>query len=564
MTRSEQAPVLVVGGGTVGLAAGLCLAAHGVPACVVERQAAPSIHPRAGGLGPRTLEIFRELGLAARVRAAGDGMNVGAGRVRAETLATANLAALPKAAMAAIGDASKAFSPEGGALCPQDRLDALLLEAARARGVDVRFDTELVELDLQDDVAVATLVDTTTSARHTVTTGYVIAADGIASHVRRLLDIGTTGPGRMGERMINVLFRANLRALTMGRDAVMCEITHPRAPGLLLSVGTDDRWGFHIAADTGADVRELVRLAVGLPDLDVDVLSVLPWQVGAQVADAFRCGPVFLAGDAAHVVPPLGAFGLNTGLADPHNLAWKIALVRAGRAGAGLLGTYDEERRPVAAFTMNHALGRMRNPELHFDHLHLESPAFRAARERLGVAHALVVHLGYRYASGAIVQPAPLPSLEHVEQALDGAPGSRLPHRWVERVAPHGPANESGDRRRDPRVDAQGDAQDGARGDHQPVSMLDLVRSRFTLLAGPRAGHLCDAARAVSARLGLDIGAVRLGPDGDFVARDVRWTDTVGIDEDGALLVRPDGFIAWRHVGGAADLGALFARVCYA
>jgi putative polyketide hydroxylase len=525
--QANEADVLVAGGGSVGLAAAVMLASHGLAVHVVERQPAPSIHPRAGGLGPRTMEILRQLGVADAVRAVGLPPDAGSGRVRAETLAAAGLAARPRTATTAIGDASKAFSPEGGVACAQDRLDAVLLDAARARGA--RLTSGCTLCDVQQDVAglTAVLEGPDVGVVRSIRARYLLAADGASSGIRRQLGISTSGPGPVGPRMTNVLFRANLRALVGDHVATIVQITQPDAPGLLMPTGVADRWTFHLdlaaipsysssSSDPAAGLtperaRALIGRAIGQPDVDVDIdiLSMLSWTPAAIVAETFRRGDIFLVGDAAHVVPPLGAFGLNCGFADPHNLAWKLALVKSGIAGPALLDTYDTERRAAAQFTVDHALARIRNPELHFDHLQLDSPTFRAARERLGVAHPLVVHLGYRYASSAIVSPRPnLPSLEDLARTLDGAPGSRLPHAWITR--------------------------DGA-----ACSTLDLVRGRFTLLAGPRATRTCTAASTAAARRGLPLD---LHQDLDAV-----WLRSVELDDDGAILVRPDGFIAWRH-----------------
>jgi 2-polyprenyl-6-methoxyphenol hydroxylase-like FAD-dependent oxidoreductase len=540
--RADEAEVLIAGGGSVGLAAAVMLASHGMSVHVVEQQPVPSIHPRAGGLGPRTMEILRQLGLADAVRAAGFPPDAGSGRVRAETLAAAGLAAQPRAATTAIGDASKAFSPEGGVACPQDRLDAVLLDAARARGVRVTYGCALREVQTDAAGLTALVEGPGTGVVRSIRARYMLAADGASSGIRRQLGIGANGPGPIGARMTNVLFRANLRALTGDHVATIVQTTHPDAPGLLMPTGVADRWIFHVdiaatpssltpssltpssSSDPSASLTPeracaLIRTAIGQPDVDVEILSMLSWTPAAVVAETFRRGDIFFVGDAAHVVPPLGAFGLNLGFADPHNLAWKLALVKAGIAGPALLDTFDTERRAAAQFTVDHALARMRNPELHFDHLQLDSPTFRAARERLGVAHALVVHLGYRYASGAIVSPRPnLPSLEDLGRTLDGAPGSRLPHAWID-------------------------------GDGAARSTLDLVRGRFMLLTGPRATRTSADASAAAARRGLPLD---LHQD-----LDAAWLRSMELDDDGAMLVRPDGFIAWRQESEAASSASM-------
>ena len=497
----DRVPVLVVGGGTVGLSAALFLAHQGIAATLVERHRDLSIHPRATGIGLRTVEILRAHGLEEQFRAASSGLarSVGRGRFSVRTLTEAYQVKAPAAKPAADAAAVDRISPTSWGLCSQDRLDRLLLAAATERGAQARFGTELVELAQDDDGVTARMLDRESGRRYAIRADYVIATDGSTSPIRSALGVPTAGPGVLGNHAINVLFRADLREALRGNEFAVCEITHPDATGRLVAIDNVDHWVFHIAyhpdrGETSAQFsdercRRLIRTAIGVPDLDVEVLSTLPWQSAAQVAETFRVGRVFLAGDAAHVVPPVGAFGMNTGIADAHNLAWKLAYVLSGRAGAGLLDSYDSERRPVARFTMDQALLRALQPDLHYDHTK------SAERERLGMASALVVQLGYRYASEAViggcVEP---PSRQDAERDLDGSPGSRVPHRWV----------------------------DGS-------STTDT--NALTLLVGEDG----DAWRAAT-----DLPVVTV-PD---------WP---AIGPAGAMLVRPDGFVAWRTKTAAKD-----------
>ncbi|MFI9384741.1 FAD-dependent oxidoreductase [Kutzneria sp. NPDC052558] len=464
--------VVIVGGGTVGLCTAVFLARQGVSARVLERRPAVSDHPRAFGLNPRSAEIARWAGIefeTDRGRA-----SVGTGPSLTELTTMAAPIELPE------------IGPAASKGCPQHRIDRAALELGRELGVRTDFDAEVVAVG---DGYV------TTASGMTVEADYVIAADGARSRVRQLLGIGTTGPGVLGDHMLNVLFRApGLPA----PDYSMTVLRNEESTGILMKVDDDGRWIFHVPGGDPAmpvsEFRRRIRAATGVSDVEVDVISMLPWASTARVAEKFRQGNVFLIGDAAHVVPPTGGFGLNSGVADGHNLAWKLA---AG--GDALLDTYELERKPVAEFTMAQSLIRGQHRELHWD-LRPERAAERAA---VGMANVLVVMAGYRYDSPAVIGAEPLPSLEDL--VLDGAPGSRLPHLWIS----------------------------------PGKSTLDLIDG-FTLLTGSKADGWLTAA----ASLGIPAHAV----DG--------WADAAGIDEDGAILVRPDGFVGWRKTsaGSAAEL----------
>jgi putative polyketide hydroxylase len=234
---------------------------------------------------------------------------------------------------------------------------------------------------------------------------------------------------------------------------------------------------------------------------------------------------VFLAGDAAHTIPPIGAFGMSTGVADAQNLAWKLAMVLRGQASRGLLDSYQAERMPVARFTRDQALRR-------FEHLELHWKSSTEQRAEARIADPLVTSLGVQYAQGAVIDArAEAPSWDDVERNLDGTPGTRVPHAWARR---------SGER----------------------VSTLDVVAPGFVLLAGPEGGAWCAAAEAVSARRGVPVRAYRVGPGGDLDEPDgAVWAETAGLAPDGALLVRPDAFVAWRSPTAVDDPQATLAGV---
>ncbi len=513
----SEVPVLVVGGGSVGLLTAALLAHHGVPAVLVERRSGPSVHPRATGVGSRTVEVLRELGLDAAVDATAVDLRGGAGKAVARTVVDMGAGDVVTVAMPtpSAADPSAAeldttpFRLRG--VCAQDRLDAVVAADLARRGADLRWSTRLV--GIAQDAEGADVELEGPDGRYSLRCAHVVAADGTHSPVRTALGVGTSGAGDLGKPKINILFRADLRPHLRGMSFGTCTITTPEAPGLLVTVDGETNWVFHIGCDVDRGERPddftpercaaVVRAAVGDPDLDVEVRSVLPWRPRSSLANRFAVGRVFLVGDAAHTVAPLGAFGLNTGVADAHNLAWKLAAVHHGQAGAGLLDTYAQEREPVAAATLDQAMRRLADPELHWG----RGPEADAARAAAGVWAAPVVHLGQRYDSAAVVDPQPeLPSTVDLAVALDGSPGSRVPHAWV----------------------------DG-------VSTLDLVASRWTLLVGA-AG---DRWLAGAAHAGLPAHRVS-----------APW-----LSDEGALLVRPDAIVAMRVRAPVPDPARFLADV---
>ncbi|MET7437997.1 FAD-dependent oxidoreductase [Streptomyces sp. NPDC004082] len=535
-SHTIRVPVLIVGGSLVGLAASLFLGRLGVPHLLVERHAGTSIHPRGRGNNVRTMELFRVAGVEKAIHEAAATLSVNHGILQAPTL---------------VGDAGEwlfrdidpggglaRFSPSAWCLCSQNDLEPVLLDHARTYGGDLRFSTELMSFD-DDSTGVTAVVKSRETGEHTtVRADYLIAADGPRSPVREQLGIAQTGPGDLFHN-VSVTFRSRHLADVVGdRHFIVCYLTNPEADGALLPVDNRENWVFHAPwhPDRGQTLEEFtdercaehIRRAVGVADLDVEITGKAPWHAAQRVARSFRSGRVFLAGDSAHEMSPTGAFGSNTGIQDAHNLAWKLAAVLNGWAGEQLLDTYDAERRPVAEATSARAAARSA------EHSHpgfAAPPAAGGKGPRQGI---LNVALGYRYPQGAVVGADS--SVPAVPEGLDltGGPGSRAPHLWVRR----------GDER---------------------ISTLDLYERSLVLLsdaAEPNAWH--EAAMRLASDLSLPLKSYRLGTaDGaDLVLEDdTDWAERHGIAPGGAVLVRPDGFVAWRAPRAEADAEAVLRHV---
>ncbi|MFJ9908164.1 FAD-dependent oxidoreductase [Streptomyces sp. NPDC101152] len=519
----HDVPVLIVGGSLVGLSTSLFLGRLGVRHTLVERHAGTSIHPRGRGNNVRTMELFRVSGTEPAIHRAAATLADNHGILQTPTL---------------VGDAGEwlfkeidpggglaRFSPSAWCLCSQNDLEPVLLDHAARLGGDLRYSTELMSFEA-DSTGVTALVKSRRTGEHTTfRAGYLVAADGPRSPVREQLGIGQSGPGDLFHN-VSVTFRSRRLADVVGdRRFIVCYLTSPEADGALLPVDNREHWVFHAPwhPEHGETLEEFtdercadhIRRAVGDPHLDVEITGRAPWHAAQRVARAYRSGRVLLAGDSAHEMSPTGAFGSNTGIQDAHNLAWKLAAVLDGWAGEGLLDSYDAERRPVAEATS--ARAAVRSAE--HSHPGFDAPPGAGSGPQRGI---LNVALGYRYPHGAVLGADPATPVVPERLALTGEPGSRAPHLWV-------------------------------RHQGERVSTLDLYERNLVLLCDadtPNDWH--RAALRLAEEMSLPLVPYRMG--GELVPQDgADWAAAHGTTREGAVLVRPDGFVAWRCQGSVED-----------
>jgi putative polyketide hydroxylase len=497
--------VLVVGGGLVGLSTAVFLAWRGVPTVLVERHPGSSPHPRAIGYTPRTMELFRAVGLGPRIPQIPPDFRLR--RARVESLAgnwfeespwTPETRSIPDIA----------YSPCQGAALAQDRLEPILRDRAIELGADIRLDTTLTDFKQDADGVVASLRHRDGS-EYTMRAAYLVAADGHRSPIREALGIGRDGCGHL-RTLRSVLFRAPLEEY-LRKGISQFTIDQPGFEAFLTTYG-DGRWVLMFSDDEGRDednLRSLVARAIGRSDLEIEIVVPGRWELSALIADRFAAGRVFLAGDAAHTLPPSrGGYGANTGIEDAHNLAWKLSAVLSGRSTPDLLDTYDAERRPIAW---------LRHQQI-FARDDYKAYAVGGAGE-MPIIDDEAMEFGQLYRSTAVLGADDgLPPALRPEQWA-GQPGTRAPHAWVIK-------------------------------DDERLSTLDLFQREWVLLAAD--DRWLPAATESARALGIPMECLRIGAD-------VRPSDpgafrtALGLGTAGASLVRPDGYVAWRSVDLPAD-----------
>jgi len=505
----QQVPVLIVGGSLVGLTTSMLLGRHGVRHILVERHRGTAIHPRAAAFHQRTMEIFRDGGVQQAVEQAADKEFVQDGSILSVDSLGGNELAYYYRSM---NEGVEHLSPARRLFITQIGLEPVLRAHAAALGADLRYATELLDFTQDEQGVVATIRPRDGGDEQRIRARYLIGADGAHSPVRRALGIKMEGRGDFAQ-CATIYFKADFRALLRGRNMSVVYVNQPGQLAFFRFAITGDAGFLAVFATfdeqgrpdnrlrdglTSERAVEMVRAALGVPaDFPVSVENIQPWTATAATAAAFRKGNAFLAGDAAHLMPPTGGFGGNTGVADAHNLAWKIAMVLDGRADPALLDSYEAERRPMAALTVEQAYRR------YVERVDPSLPADDLADNLSDTA----IELGAVYHSDALVGPDRDTVLTQEPDDPSGRVGVRLAHHWIEK--------------------------DGRR-----CSTLDLAGPGFTLLAGPGGKAWVEAAGGIEG-----LACHRFTSASDAAA--------VALPEGGALLLRPDAVIGWRSGSGA-------------
>lgn len=498
----DSVDVLIVGGGPVGSTLALNLAWHGISVLLAERD--PVIYPdvRARGISSRSLELFRKLGVADDLRAADD---IPRDWYRA-TVVTDSLASEPLQVLPANpgemgipfedGQRPPDFIAELPMILPQPKTVAILRKHAAAHGAHLATGWEVVRITQSPDTVTATLRETASGRQHTLTAAYAVGAEGARSLVRDVAGIRLkTAPPR-GKR-VSVTFQADDLHTRLGIERHAWYRIPRLGNGPGITSHARDRWGFGLGpfpldADLSSiDVEAEAKRLVGA-DVPLHIDQTRVWIVQSTIAETYRAGRLFLAGDAAHTCPPTGGQNMNTGIGDAGNLAWKLAAVLHGWAGDGLLDTYSEERQPIGArntkWSLDYAQTGTADPE----------PA-SAPGERPGAFSIKGVVLDQRYESAAIIDDGTdLPDWQPGAYVISAKPGLRAPHAWV---------------------DAR-------------TSLYDLFGRGFTLLDF---GNDPTAGDAFAAAADLPLTIVRPG-----------CPDIAALYQTRYALIRPDQHIAWR------------------
>ena len=536
MSVKRHVPVLIVGAGPIGLTLAADLAWRGVEALIVEPRTSINPHPRAISIGVRSMEHFRRLGLDQKVIEAGVPRSQRLDVIYMTRMLGREIHRFPIPSIDDLTSRREALSREipettaspyyktWTAQTPLERM--LQAHLASEPGVELRRGWRLRSF-VERAGEVEAVLEGAEGHRETITADFLVGCDGANSRVREGLGVALTGRGALGSALGLYVRAPGLRARLGAEAGVMYWTLAPGCGGTIYTIDGGDEWVFNRYFAAGEtpyieDPVALIHAAIGEP-MEVELISALDWTPRQLVADSYGSGRVFLAGDACHLFVPTGGFGMNTGIGDAVDLAWKIEARLAGWGGSLLMGSYDIERRPVGARnTLEAADNYTRSGDIFRSVEDIEDEGPEGALRRAAIAATLPpkikhfapigVHLGYCYDPSPIIVPdgTPAPKFESAHYAPTARPGHRAPHVWLA---------------------------DGR-------SMLDLFGRGFALLDFGDDRDACAPFVAAAAARAVPVTLHHVA-------------DKAAADAFGArfCLVRPDGHVAWRADAPPDDAG---------
>tara|TARA_R110000751_G_scaffold307857_3_gene432912 strand:- start:56203 stop:57831 length:1629 start_codon:yes stop_codon:yes gene_type:complete len=524
MARSPNENIVIIGGGPIGMSLALDLAYRGVSSTIIEKTDGRIETPKLGLISVRTMEIFRRLGLNNYVKDTKFKRDYGLSMVYCTSIATHFLGKIPYPSLQ--DEPSYPGSPETKWRCSQIFLNPMLEERVNAcPQIDYRTMTQFERFEDKGDKVIVHVRDLENDTTSTLSTPYLIGCDGAGSRVRRQLEIDMLGEGAL-DHSVAIFFRSSALASDhkMGEAERYFFVDDNGWWGNISAMDGYELWRLTVSGADGKsesvvkDAAAWVRRALGSDDIPFELISALPWRRSQLTAAEFSKGRVFIAGDSAHTMSPTGGLGMNTGMGDVNNLAWKITASLEGWGGDTLLNSYTIERRPIAernASVSTHNFNQLKSV-INCTGILEETPEGERIRERIGAQitgatktewETMGVHLGYRYEASPILASdgTDEPYDDHRYYVPTARPGHRAPHVWLGGGPPNG------------------------------LSTLDLFGPGFVLLRLGTSPQSCDTFERSARKRNIPLRVI-----------DLDQADILELYESPLVLVRPDGHVAWR------------------
>lgn len=517
----KNIPVLIVGAGPVGMSMALALARQNVNTLLIEKHPGRTEHPRARGVSMRTMELFRQWGNI------NDLLKYEFPKEAIRFIWSESLLGNEVTRVEIKGLGRYTHGPITASFVTQDCVEDYLQKTLRKhQQAEIQFSKEFISFKEDDTGITVCLLDRKNNKEEFVRTQYLIAADGAHSPIRKQLGIEMSGPDNLGQ-FCNVYCEMDISQWTKERPSIGFFFINPNISNrsLFMAYGKN-RWivGMRFSPENNKEdftdeycIKE-IRRVLDLPDLNIRIINKNFWTMAAQIATQYRHKRIFLVGDAAHRLPPTGGLGMNTGIQDAHNLAWKLAFVLNYHFSDSLLDTYYDERAPIAKRNIQWSTENAKRfvdiaKAIHSGDTDKLRIKLHEQQKNLNYEG---LDLGFIYHSETV--------LSENDETLSILPDKYVPTTLPGSRAPHVQLLKNG----------------------QSISTLDLFEKEYVMLIGASGQAWQLAANELLKKISFPLKIYRVAKDGDLIDQENSWHNIYEITESGAVLVRPDGHIAWR------------------